>query len=293
MHKILIVSLILSYTLTKAQNASFYTEIPFVISNTGQIIIETKINNYQRPAFFFLETNGSNILRADQPELLISYNIIDANNKVNIQSLELGNLNIPSATFRIKSSLHKRGEYAFPKHILGTLGMKNFNKKIIRLDFKNKKFIIAENLNQFEFSDSAIGIGFRNSFINYGIHFNIETRQFGKNEIAVDTRSPLGIHFFYNDLSANNKNWFKDLFTISLFPLNGRDPLPFRTYKSIDIFVEDDFQITDQTVFFSDYLPNCIGNDFLGNYIVTIDYKKNIIYFDPINQEGYDALSSL
>ena len=293
MYKLLIIIFVAICTFAEAQSTSTYTEVPFVLSQTGQIIVEAKINDSERPAFFYLETNGRNTLRKDQPQVLDYYNLAIDRGVTDIRKLTIGDLNFAFERFKVKSSLHQRGNIAFPDPILGTIGMELFQNKVIRIDFKNNKFIIAQSLDQFEFSDSTLRVGFRNSFVNKGVYLNIETRQFGENQIAIDTRSPLGVHLYYGDLSLNNKIRFKESFSTINFKLNGEDELPFLYYDPKVVYIEDDLQITNQGAWFSDYLPNCIGNAFLMNFIVTVDFKKNFIYFDPINQEGYNSLSSL
>lgn len=291
---LLIVTLFLSLSFQVfSQNTETKTEIPFILSQTGQVIIEVKINDIDRPAYFYLETNGKNSLRSDQPGILNILNINSESMNTNIKTLRIGELIFQDEKFRIRSALEKRGKIAFPEPILGTIGPEMFKNKVIQLDFQHNKLIVANDKNAYDLSDSLFQTAFRNSLINHGVNLKFETNQFGVTELAIDTRSQLGIHLFYSDLSLHTKTKYKESFKWMDIPLDGKNKKTFAYYEPGDVYIEDAIIIKKQPVWFSDYMPNSIGNAFLMHFIVTIDFNENIIYFKPFTETGVETLSYL
>lgn len=277
-------------TISSAQNKT-YTEIPFILSQTGQILVQASINNHSSTTYFFIEVSGKNMLRSDQPAILEKYNLDTTNRMILVDEIKIGDFVVKDTKFRKRSRLQKRGEYSFPPPVFGTLGPSFFKDKTIQFDFKTMKLRIADSVDPLSIPEDVFKIMYRSSFQNKSISLNIETRQFGDKDLIISTRSPLGVHLFYSELSPGQRSKYTDVMKRYKFRLNGEDELIFAAYDVDEIYVEHELIFNNQEIWFSDYLQNSIGINFLKNYVFTIDYKKQMLYFEPINDAGRNAIS--
>lgn len=284
---------LLTFEKSNAQSDSSYTELPFKISQTGQIIIEVRINDKLPKALFYLETNGKNYIRSDQPENLELYGLNQDKQKTTIDSIQLGDFTYKKTNFHIHSSLEERGNIAFPSSIFGTINLSLFKKQVIQLNFSTKVLKITNHIEDVNISNNAKQLPFKCSLTNSAVSFGIDSKELGKRDIAIDTRSPLGIHFFYSDLTLLQRKKHKNSFKKRSYKLDGETPLNFAYTESYDLLSDNNLAINKQEILFSNYIPNSIGNGFLKHFIVTINFINNTLFFDPISSEGKTFFKTL
>lgn len=266
------------------------TEVPFFISQTGSLIIQATINKNATPTYFYIETQGRNKLRADQTDILETLSLDVEKKKLNDISITLGGTEFPNQSFIVRNNLHKRGELAFPQMVLGTIGPEFFKNKVVQLDFSTSKMRISKSIDTFHFSDSLLSVAFRSSPINPAIYLEMECWELGKHTLALDTRSPLGVHIYAEELTIFQRERHRRTKKTFSMKLNGEDELIFRSFMVPDIYLEHELTLKNQEVFFSNHLTSGIGVNFLKHYIVTIDFNANNLYFDPITDLGKSML---
>ncbi|MFB6319786.1 hypothetical protein [Saccharicrinis sp. FJH54] len=289
--KLLLIGLVL-IQLSFAENTEV-SIVPFTISQNGQIIITACINNKSFPAKFYIETNGQNLLRSDQSDRLRLVYINPDNEITTIDSVMIGTTLFKNSEFRIASKLEKRGIYAFPDSILGTLGPEIFENRILQIDFKAKVLKITDKVKLLQIPDSAFKMSFRDDRQTTGINLELQTEDFGTHDVAVDTRSPLGIHLYYSDLSSSQKKKHKDEFRHSAVKLDGIHNKTFVFFEPEPMSINKTIQINGQPVWLSDFIPNSIGNEFLNRFRVTIDFREHILYLEPVSIKGKQMLTPL
>jgi hypothetical protein len=269
---------------TYSQSEKQVFETPFIVSQTGQIIIQAQINNSSRDVYFYYETDGSHKIRKDQNHILSDLDVsVDEGNTL-IEKLSIGGKDFYDVKFSFSSNLLKRGKLAFPPVILGTIGNRLFDGMVVQIDYKNYMFRIAPTHKLLNISDDAVKIPFRSSFATKAIALEVESRLWGTKELIIDTRSPVGIHYFFSDLNYNQRTKYGDSMKKVDFKLDGENPLLFGLYNDFELFIEDYWVLKNETIWFSDYLPNSIGNGFLQHFIVTVDFRNNMLYFEPIDK---------
>ncbi|MFB6340746.1 hypothetical protein ACE1ET_03440 [Saccharicrinis sp. FJH62] len=279
--------------LSSAENNPLVSIVPFTISQNGQIIIKACLNNKEFPARFCVETNGKNLLRSDKEDRLNYYNLHSDLEVTNIDTLVIGSCHFFNCSFRIANRLEKRGEFAFPDSILGTIGPELFKDKILQIDYAQKVIKISTSLDALNIPDSAFKIEFRDDRKSAGINLELQTKDFGSYDIAVDTRSPLGIHLFYSDLPSSQRKKHKDNFKHCAVKLDGVHNKTFVYYEPEIMSLNKLIQINNQPVWFSDFIPNSIGNAFLNQFRITLDFKEHLLYLEPITYKGKQMLSPL
>ena len=290
---LLLLSGLVFIQLCSAESDTIVSIVPFSVGQNGQIIIRACVNNNNLPAKFYIETNGKNLLRSDHPDQLEAYSIKTGDEATEIDSLKIGSCLINNCTFRIANKLEKRGDYAFPDSILGTLGPELFDHKILHIDYNLKVIKIANTINALNVEDSTYKLYFKNDRKTTGINLELQTADFGSHEVAIDTRSPLGIHLYYSDLSSSLRKKHKQSFKYCAVKLDGISNKTFLYFEPEKMSLDKIIQINKQPVWFSDFVPNSIGNAFLNQFRVTIDFKKHILYLEPSTQEGKLMLSPL
>ena len=290
--KLLFLGLVL-IQLSSAENDPEVSIVPFTVSKNGQIIITACINNTDLPARFYIETNGRNLLRSDQPDQLKYFCINTGDENTEIDSLAIGICHFLNCSFRIANRLENRGEYAFPDSVLGTLGPELFEDKILQIDYAQKVIRISTLLSALNIPDSAFRVEFKEDRKTAGINLELQTSDFGSHDVAVDTRSPLGIHLYYSDLSASQRKKNDDKFKHSAVKLDGYNNKTFVYYEQEIMSLDKIIQINNQPVWFSDFVPNSIGNAFLNQFRITIDFKEHMLYLEPITDKGIHMISPL
>ena len=282
------------FTLSYSQPEREVFETQFIISQTGQIIIPVQINDSENTVYFYYESDGSLKLRNDRENILSELDVSVEKNNTIIEKVSIGGKVFYDVKFSIASNLVKRGRTAFPPVILGTIGNRLFDGMVVQIDFKNYMFRIAPTVKLLEVSDEAVKIPFRSSFATKSIALEVESRLWGTKELVIDTRSPVGIHYFFSDLNYNQRVKYGDSMKKVDFKLDGENPLLFGLYNDPELFIEDYWVLKNETIWFSDYLANSIGNGFLQHFIVTIDFRNNMLYFEPIDKsvKNFDLAGS-
>lgn len=287
----IIISFLFIFSLTfKAQDKDV-NEVPFIISQTGQILVQAQINNHSNPTYFYIETSGQNMMRSDQNHILKKYGLDTLSGSFYIKEIRLGNMVFEAPKFKRRKRTENRGEYAFPPMVIGTLGPSFFKSYAVQFDFEKMILRLTKDVAHLAIPESAYSVMYRSSFRDLSISLEIDTRKFGEKSVYVSTRSPLGFHFYYSELSIAQKSKYLDLMKAYSFKLNGEDALTFRAYELDEIFIENELIVKDQEVWFSDNISNSIGVNFLKNYIFTIDFPNRELYFEPINAEGEASMS--
>ncbi len=268
-----------------------YTEVPFILSQTGQLLVEARVGNHTTPTYFLIEVSGKNLLRSDQPAVLEKYGLDTMSQSYVLNDIKIGDFSIKKTRFGKSNKLHKRGEISFPPPVIGTLGPTFFKKLAIQFDFKIMKLRIADSVDKLPIPKDAYRVMYRSSFINKSVALNLDTRRFGEREFIVSTRSPLGIHLFQSQLSPGLLSQYSNEIIPYKFSLNGEEDFLFSAYETPEIFVEHELILKNQEIWLSDYMENSIGLGFLMNFVFTIDYKNQMLYFEPSNEAGKNSMS--
>ena len=152
---LLVVCLAFSYFTTKAETPAFYVEVPYTTIN-GKIIIEAQVEGV--PGKFIFDTGAPtyitySLARRLSLESTNTQNILDAHNqsmtleKTQLKRLSMGmpGINIEEIPVTIMPEGHLIGQFG----VDGMIGCELFPGAVVRIDSRQKKIIITDNISLF------------------------------------------------------------------------------------------------------------------------------------------------
>lgn len=152
---LLVVCLAFSYFTTKAEIPAFYVEVPYTTIN-GKIIIEAQAEGV--PGKFIFDTGAPtyitySLARRLSLESTNTQNILDAHNqsmtleKTKLKSLSMGmpGINIEEIPVTIMPEGHLIEQFG----VDGMIGCELFPGAVVRIDSRQKKIIITDNISPF------------------------------------------------------------------------------------------------------------------------------------------------
>ena len=152
---LLVVCLAFSYFTTKAEKPAFYVEVPYTTIN-GKIIIEAQVEGV--PGKFIFDTGAPtyitySLARRLSLESTNTQNILDAHNqsmtleKTQLKRLSMGmpGINIEEIPVTIMPEGHLIEQFG----VDGMIGCELFPGAVVRIDSRQKKIIITDNISPF------------------------------------------------------------------------------------------------------------------------------------------------
>ena len=152
---LLVVCLAFSYFTTKAETPAFYVEVPYTTIN-GKIIIEAQVEGV--PGKFIFDTGAPtyitySLARRLSLESTNTQNILDAHNqsmtleKTQLKRLSMGmpGINIEEIPVTIMPEGHLIEQFG----VDGMIGCELFPGAVVRIDSRQKKIIITDNISPF------------------------------------------------------------------------------------------------------------------------------------------------
>lgn len=271
-------------------NKEYITEMPFRYIN-NHIFIDVVINQKK---YNFLFDTGAELTAIDDDVtnigdlqfLLIGETKAEGNSiatqkvkLIEIPKISLSNIDFLN-TGAIVLKIPKLRKLYSCFEINGIIGNNLMRKANWQIDYKNKIIRITDNIQKIKISEIAVPIKMDaketgNIYFDLCINgtFSKFTFDTGSNW-HITTSSKKFQHF-----QKQNKNL--------QFIKKGNQ------YEFIaDLFTLDKINLKNQIITLENGNHSLLGNVFFENYILSIDWKNDLIYFDPINVIKEDKLSS-
>lgn len=269
------------------ENKEYVTEIPFRYIN-NHIFIDVKINN---KTYNFLFDTGAefNVIDEDIFKELQYKTISKGKASGNsfstqkVKSIEIPKISLSNVDFVNTSAIVLN--LPFKKHygcfeVNGIIGNNLMRKANWQIDYKNKVIRITDDLKNVKISEKAVPIKMNaktagNIYLDIGIN-----GVFSK--FTFDTGSNWSI-----TTSSKKFQSFQDKNKKLEFLKRGNE------YEFIaDIVSLGKINIEKQIITLENGNHSLLGNRFFENYTLTIDWKKDVIFFDSVNQIKESKLSS-
>ncbi|MEM0542409.1 aspartyl protease family protein [Flavobacterium sp. j3] len=266
---------------------SFVEEIPFDLVE-GQIIIKVDIKNniynflFDTGAPVVVDIQIANLLKKSK----VYQNVFDSNG--NIQKLpkqKINDLKIGKIVFKnittIVSDLNYIKEIGCV-NIQGVIGANLMANAVWQINYAQKKIIFTNNIKSLHLSSDFKPIKFTIEKTGTPIiPFYIEETK--ADNVIIDTGSRGSFTISKNDF----QNIHKDLRTIISYGLSpgafGVELDTMQTYKCKNILIGNNLKLDSTLVSIRNRkVTKKIGFEILKNYIVTLDWKNNEVYFQEL-----------
>jgi predicted aspartyl protease len=269
------------------ENKEYVTEVPFRYISR-HIFIDVVIN--QKKYNFLLDTgaeftviDGGTI--NDLQFLTIDETNVKGNSisKQKAKLIEIPKISISNVDFEntgaivLKIPLQK---YYGCFEINGIIGNNLMRKANWQIDYKNKMIRITDNLNKIKMSENAYPVKM-NAKETGNVYFDLGINGI-YSKFTFDTGSNWNITTGSNKFqSFQNQNRKLE------FLKRGTE------YEIIaDSVTLDKIKLKKQIITLENGDHSLLGNAFFENYTLTIDWKNDVIFFDPMNEIKEDKLSS-
>lgn len=267
------------------------SEFQIKILPAGQIAIPVHIEGVENPKYMLLDVTGENLLLGDIHKKLEVLNIDSTASKIAFDNFSIGSYSYKEAiSFKISEDLIERSDLSFPDNVVGTIGSSLFAFKAVQINLAAKKMVIADTFEELDFTENLKIIVFSSSFINKIPVVKVNIKNFGTQRLYVNPSKPVSFHFAWNEVSDEAKEMSEGKLQLRTNSLNGTDSLQLISTKPLEVMLESDAKVSGHKPSFSNTNYPCIGNEFLKNYVFTIDYKNAAMYLDPINSAGKTEL---
>lgn len=266
MNKIIYLGLILilglGYTLeSKCQEVS---EIPFIISAKGQILVQAHLNHNAEPKILILSTIKRSTIRKDKRPDLFKAKIDTSSIKCQLNSILFpGGFELTDIKLDWNYLTNREHNY-YGNHIYGTIGPSILKNYICQFNFKTMRLKITKDIKQLNISDNALSTYFTSSFLNAYPTVEIYCDYLGKHEVSIDI----------NSLSSIN---------IPIDNFQGAIDIKKQKILFKEVYIND-LKFDNITMSLSNSEPAVVGLRFLKDYIVTIDFTDKNLFLELNNQ---------
>ncbi|MGQ1784643.1 MULTISPECIES: hypothetical protein [unclassified Saccharicrinis] len=264
-------------------------EIPFVQLPTGQLVVKVELSGIENEQLFIIETSGCHCLRGDMMYRLNDLGMDTAKKFHNFNMLKIGDFLIHNKKkIVVNKSIGKRGEHAFPEPVLGTLGPQIFKNKIVQINYDEKVIKVADDLHEFKIPENTPSVHFTQSFMNKIPSVDVKDDFGGVNETVIEISSPVFISRYeanYSDARHLRYRREKGIKPQKI-SLDGKDIIEILAVEEDQVYINHDIPIYNPVLYISSGLQSMIGNSFLKHFRSTFDFKKKVLYLDPIDEEG-------
>lgn len=275
------------------KQVEFYEEIDFDFS-TGLPLIKVRIQGKEYT--FLLDTGAPNILSKEvaqkiKYQTITSNKINDSQGKsarqvsVRIDTIQIGKLDFID-TGAVIIDFNKVYELSCFKFD-GIIGANLMSKAIWEIDYAENKIAIADHIDSFDVSESAYKVPFYMSNAQRTPKVKIKTDRITFNKVTFDTGATgafqLGMGKAKPIIDSLEGFEMEGSTSTGIF---GRSTLSTSKYAKIDTTSLGNLKLFDQVIKFKSVGSTTLGNDFLKNYRVLIDWKRKEIKLEE--QGGYD-----
>ena len=273
---------------------SFVEEIPFDLVE-GQIIIKVNIKDN---IYNFLFDTGAPVVVDNQIAKLLKkskdyQSVFDSNGniqklpKLKIDEIKIGNIKFKNITTIVSDLIYIKEIGCI--NIQGVIGANLMANAVWQINYAQKKIIFTNNVNSLPLSMD-----------NKPVKFTIDKKgtpiiSFYKegtkvDDVIIDTGSRGSITMSKNDA----QNIFKGYRTITSYSLNsgvfGVELDTTHAFKCNDILIGNIVKLDSTLVSVRNRkVVNKVGFEILKNYIITLDWKNNEVFFKKAN---YDPLTN-
>lgn len=256
-------------------------KIPFRFER-GAIIVEVKINS-KFYSFYLSSASYSQISQSLIQELNLKIN--SSNNSFEdkavyqVDKLSIENLEFDKTDF-IAITNSSQSQFAC-KNISGVIGVNIMSRGIWRIDFKNQEIYYSEKIKDFNFLENVKRTSFEDK--------NIRKIPFVSVQVDDKIFSNIAVNTGYNgtiDIKLEHKinfpfEKFKNVKYLGLTYWKSIDVSNYIEYCTIIPKVSlNNIDLGATMIPFNNYGRNQIGTKVLSNFIITIDWKNNKIYFE-------------
>jgi hypothetical protein len=265
--------------------SSFVEEIPFTFVK-GEVIVEVEIDGKKEK--FMFDTGASTYIDAKLAKRLTykkmgKVRTKDVNGKWKYPTLvRLDKITVSNTPFtKILAEINNFDNFnkASGLDLAGILGSNMMNKGVWRIDYGKSTLTFSDTRDSLAVLPNSQKIEF--TMVGRGtpvIRIAIDNEFFGK--AYLDTGNKGGFDFPMSKLPPNMPFKVQNRKVFAMFS-SRTDTTKIVTVKNVTL--GDDFSLPNAEFTFSKGLIlSLIGNEFLKNYIVTIDWRYNELFFTPI-----------
>lgn len=272
----------------KSENKNFYFEIPFEYRN-NEIVIQVRIGNQAYDYIF--DTGGYNnvtdAIQAKNNFPILTKQTVGSSNKIKkeINIVKVDSLHIGQLVFQDIAALQMNFDESptikctIDGGLIGASIIKNY---IWQIDYPNKKIIVTDQIGKIANLKNAIKVPvtFNNRLMPY-----IEAKVNGKKEkMMFDLGSST---LFSMTEKVAKKHGTENAITIEGGGTEGGNGVikePIQIINSGKIEIQDLHYSNKPVYYTSTNNESLIGNPIIKDYIVTMNFKDDEMYFLPINE---------
>ncbi len=262
-------------------------EIPYMQLATGQIVIQAHLSGTTEAQYFIFETAGGNFLRSDMNYRLQELGLDTLESKFKFDNVKIGDLTLTEGTtFKTRSKLGKRSEYAFPPVVIGTIGARLFGNKLVQFDFEKKVILVADEKSELNIPAKTAMVPFTQSFTDYSPMVDVEPWNFNMQQLPVEVSTPVGIVLAWEDVVTEQKIRYQNQMTSYRVALDDEHNIEFHEIISYKVFFYHSFTMYNVPISYSEFFRPMIGYMFLKEFKPTLDFANGKLYLEPVTDKG-------
>ncbi|MGS2727135.1 retropepsin-like aspartic protease [Psychroserpens sp. BH13MA-6] len=283
----------------KVEQKHYLEEIPFHYDYSS-IIIEVMIDGQ---AYNFMFDTGNDLTSIDNEliskintksnnvsnEISDARNIKSNNEYISIDNIKIGNIQFKNIGAQIFDHSPFEQVFSCGNKISGIIGSNLMRKAMWQIDYKNKVIRFTDRIEVFDLSNTY--------------KFKTNSGRYGDAKIAIKLNGISSDYTFdtgYSGFISTNLNTFENLNAtntiqntkalVTTFTANSAS-LEEKIYGYISNIQLGAIHIQNKIVGFGKNQSNLIGNEFLENYLVTLNWNDEIFYLKPVKEVLNNELS--
>lgn len=249
-------------------------------SDRGYIYIKLKVKGIEGLHYFLLDINGRNFLRKDKIDLLNPDIDPKSNAYLKFEEVEYAGEKWRNQSFRLMNAKRHFGSDMMPDSVIGGIGYKFLRNYCWQINYRDKKLLFNKKGDQFSFNKDVLVFHAYSTLIDKSVSLYLSLNHEPDERFVLSTAWPLGICMSPETL-GNPSIGLHGNGKVIYPQLRSMEEVEVYSYVVEDIIINEQISFRKMNISVSGRFESIIGNDFLKNFIVTIDWNKQKVFLEP------------
>lgn len=250
------------------------------VSEKGFLYVKLKIEGIEGWNYFLLDFNGRNFIDESKLEMLNIRTRFGNRSSISFDEVVYEGAKWRNQSFRLINAKRRFGSDMIPDSVIGGIGYDFLRNYCWQIDYREKTLLFATDTEEFSFSNDIMEFHAYSTPLDKSLSLYLSLNNGPGKRFVLSTAWPLGICmspevFDQKDVGIPATQYL-------IYPqLRSMKEVEVYTYRLDNVTMNEQIIFQGIPVYLSERFESIIGNDFLSNFLLTIDLNNRRVFLDP------------